>query len=232
MKPVILVVEDETALCALLRYNLEKEGFEVLEAHDGEEALLIGEERDLDLVLLDWMLPHVSGIEVCRQLRRKRATRNTPIIMLTARGEEADRVRGLETGADDYVPKPFSMAELIARVHAVLRRVRPALAAERLSYADIVMDLAAHRVSRNGREVRLGPTEFRLLRFLLEHPGRVFSREQLIGGVWGHGVYVEPRTVDVHIRRLRQSLNGSDMLDPIRTVRAAGYALDATATVE
>jgi two-component system, OmpR family, phosphate regulon response regulator PhoB len=232
MKPVILVVEDETALCALLRYNLEKEGFEVLEAHDGEEALLIGEERDLDLVLLDWMLPYVSGIEVCRQLRRKRGTRNVPIIMLTARGEEADRVRGLETGADDYVPKPFSMAELIARVHAVLRRVRPALAAERLSYADIVMDLAAHRVSRGGREVRLGPTEFRLLRFLLEHPGRVFSREQLIGGVWGHGVYVEPRTVDVHIRRLRQSLNAPDMLDPIRTVRAAGYALDATATVE
>ncbi len=232
MKAVILVVEDETALCALLRYNLEKEGFEVLEAHDGEEALLIAEERDLDLVLLDWMLPHVSGIEVCRQLRRKRATRNTPIIMLTARGEEADRVRGLETGADDYVPKPFSMAELVARVHAVLRRVRPALAAERLAYADIVMDLAAHRVSRGGREIRLGPTEFRLLRFLLEHPGRVFSREQLIGGVWGHGVYVEPRTVDVHIRRLRQSLNGADMIDPIRTVRAAGYALDATATVE
>ena len=232
MKPVILVVEDETALCALLRYNLEKEGFEILEAHDGEEALLIAEERDLDLVLLDWMLPHVSGIEVCRQLRRKRGTRNVPIIMLTARGEEADRVRGLETGADDYVPKPFSMAELIARVHAVLRRVRPALAAERLSYADIVMDLAAHRVSRGGREVRLGPTEFRLLRFLLEHPGRVFSREQLIGGVWGHGVYVEPRTVDVHIRRLRQSLNSSEALDPIRTVRAAGYALDATATVE
>ncbi len=232
MKPVILVVEDETALCALLRYNLEKEGFEILEAHDGEEALLIAEERDLDLVLLDWMLPHVSGIEVCRQLRRKRGTRNVPIIMLTARGEEADRVRGLETGADDYVPKPFSMAELIARVHAVLRRVRPALAAERLSYADIVMDLAAHRVSRGGREVRLGPTEFRLLRFLLEHPGRVFSREQLIGGVWGHGVYVEPRTVDVHIRRLRQSLNSSEALNPIRTVRAAGYALDATATVE
>ncbi len=232
MKPVILVVEDETALCALLRYNLEKEGFEILEAHDGEEALLIAEERELDLVLLDWMLPHVSGIEVCRQLRRKRATRNVPIIMLTARGEEADRVRGLETGADDYVPKPFSMAELVARVHAVLRRVRPALAAERLSYADIVMDLAAHRVSRGGRDVRLGPTEFRLLRFLLEHPGRVFSREQLIGGVWGHGVYVEPRTVDVHIRRLRQSLNSSEALDPIRTVRAAGYALDATATVE
>ena len=227
MKPVILIVEDEAALCAVLRYNLEKEGFEVLEARDGEEALLLADEREIDLVLLDWMLPNVSGIEVCRQLRRKRGTRNVPIIMLTARGEEADRVRGLNTGADDYVPKPFSMPELMARVHAVLRRVRPALAAERLAHGDIEMDLAAHRVNRQGREVRLGPTEFRLLRFLLEHPGRVFSREQLIGSVWGHGVYVEPRTVDVHIRRLRQALNAAGGNDPIRTVRAAGYSLEA-----
>jgi len=232
MKPVILLVEDEAALVSVLRYNLEREGFEVIEARDGEEALLVAEERPIDLVLLDWMLPNVSGIEVCRRLRRRPATRNVPIVMLTARGEEADRVRGLETGADDYVAKPFSMPELMARLHAVLRRVRPALAAERLVYADIEMDLAAHRVSREGREVRLGPTEFRLLRFFLEHPGRVFSREQLIGGVWGHGVYVEPRTVDVHIRRLRAALNAAGGNDPIRTVRAAGYALDATATVE
>jgi len=226
VKPVILLVEDEAALVSVLRYNLEREGFEVVEARDGEEALLVAEERPIDLVLLDWMLPNVSGIEVCRRLRRRPNTRNVPIVMLTARGEEADRVRGLETGADDYVPKPFSMPELMARVHAVLRRVRPALAAERLAHGDIEMDLAAHRVNRQGREVRLGPTEFRLLRFLLEHPGRVFSREQLIGSVWGHGVYVEPRTVDVHIRRLRKALNGEDEIDLIRTVRSAGYALD------
>jgi two-component system phosphate regulon response regulator PhoB len=226
IKPVILVVEDEAALVSVLRYNLEREGFEVLEARDGEEALLVADERQLDLVLLDWMLPSVSGIEVCRRLRRKAETSNVPIVMLTARGEEADRIRGLDTGADDYVPKPFSMAELMARLHAVLRRVRPALAAEKLAYADIEMDLVAHRVKREGREVKLGPTEFRLLRFLLEHPGRVFSREQLIGGVWGHGVYVEPRTVDVHIRRLRAALNAVGSGDPIRTVRAAGYSLD------
>jgi two-component system phosphate regulon response regulator PhoB len=226
MKPVILVVEDEAALVSVLRYNLEREGFEVVEARDGEEAMLVADERPLDIVLLDWMLPNVSGIEVCRRLRRKSETANVPIVMLTARGEEADRIRGLDMGADDYVAKPFSMAELMARLHAVLRRVRPALAAAKLGYADIEMDLAAHRVSREGREVRLGPTEFRLLRFFLEHPGRVFSREQLIGGVWGHGVYVEPRTVDVHIRRLRAALNASGAGDPIRTVRAAGYALD------
>jgi two-component system phosphate regulon response regulator PhoB len=226
MKPVILVVEDEAALVSVLRYNLEREGFEVVEARDGEEAMLVADERPLDIVLLDWMLPNVSGIEVCRRLRRKSETANVPIVMLTARGEEADRIRGLDMGADDYVAKPFSMAELMARLHAVLRRVRPALAAAKLGYADIEMDLAAHRVSREGREVRLGPTEFRLLRFFLEHPGRVFSREQLIGGVWGHGVYVEPRTVDVHIRRLRAALNATGSGDPIRTVRAAGYALD------
>jgi two-component system phosphate regulon response regulator PhoB len=226
MKPVILVVEDEAALVSVLRYNLEREGFEVVEARDGEEAMLVADERPIDIVLLDWMLPNISGIEICRRLRRKAATANVPIVMLTARGEEADRIRGLDMGADDYVAKPFSMAELMARLHAVLRRVRPALAAEKLGYADIEMDLAAHRVSREGREVRLGPTEFRLLRFFLEHPGRVFSREQLIGGVWGHGVYVEPRTVDVHIRRLRAALNASGSGDPIRTVRAAGYALD------
>ena len=230
MKPVVMVVEDEAALVSVLRYNLEREGFEVVEARDGEEAMLIADERPLDLVLLDWMLPNVSGIEVCRRLRRKSDTGNVPIVMLTARGEEADRIRGLDMGADDYVPKPFSMPELMARLHAVLRRVRPALAAEKLSFADIEMDMAAHRVSREGREIRLGPTEFRLLRFLLEHPGRVFSREQLIGGVWGHGVYVEPRTVDVHIRRLRAALNAVGGADPIRTVRAAGYALDKAET--
>lgn len=230
MKPVVMVVEDEAALVSVLRYNLEREGFEVVEARDGEEAMLIADERPLDLVLLDWMLPNVSGIEVCRRLRRKTDTGNVPIVMLTARGEEADRIRGLDMGADDYVAKPFSMPELMARLHAVLRRVRPALAAEKLSFADIEMDLAAHRVSREGREIRLGPTEFRLLRFLLEHPGRVFSREQLIGGVWGHGVYVEPRTVDVHIRRLRAALNSVGGADPIRTVRAAGYALDKAET--
>jgi two-component system phosphate regulon response regulator PhoB len=227
MKPVILVVEDEAALVTLLRYNLERAGFAVLEAADGEEALVVLAERPVDLVLLDWMLPRLSGIEVCRQLRRKAETRALPIILLTARGEQADRIRGLNTGADDYVAKPFSPEELIARIHAVLRRARPALAAERLAYADVAIDLAAHRVTRNGRRVDLGPTEFRLLRFFIEHPGRVFSRAQLIDSVWGHGIYVDERTVDVHIRRLRKALNEPGESDLIRTVRAAGYALEA-----
>jgi two-component system phosphate regulon response regulator PhoB len=226
MKPRVLIVEDEAALVTMLRYNLEKEGFEVAEATDGEEALLRIAEIRPDVVLLDWMLPLVSGIEVCRQIRRAPQTRTLPVIMLTARGEEADRVRGLNSGADDYIVKPFSPSELVARVRAVMRRAQPATAEEVLRYADIVMDLAAHRVTRGERAVHLGPTEFRLLRFLMQHPGRVFSREQLLDAVWGHDVYVEPRTVDVHIRRLRKALNGPDDIDIVRTVRSAGYSLD------
>lgn len=222
----LLIVEDEAALVELLRYNFEQEGFRVSAAADGEEALVMVAEDPPDIIVLDWMLPHLSGLEVCRQLRRRPETRAIPIIMLTARGEEGDRVRGLESGADDYLSKPFSPRELVARVRAVLRRVRPSLAEERLRFGDILMDLAAHRVSRGGRAVHLGPTEFRLLRYLLEHPGRVFSREQLLDAVWGSDVYVEPRTVDVHIRRLRRALNASSGADPIRTVRSAGYALD------
>ena len=227
-RPRVLVVEDEQALVELLRYNLEQAGFGVSVALDGEEALAAVRDEVPDLILLDWMLPLLSGIEVCRQLRRQTATANLPIIMLTARGEEGDRVRGLDAGADDYVAKPFSPAELVARIRAVLRRIRPALADAALSYADIVMDLVGHRVSRGGKPVHLGPTEFRLLRHLMEHPGRVFSREQLLDSVWGREVYVEARTVDVHIRRLRIALNGDDLPDVIRTVRATGYALDAT----
>ena len=227
-KPRVLIVEDETALVELRRYNLEQSGFRVSVAYDGEEALASVQEDVPDLVLLDWMLPLMSGIEVCRQLRRRPETRGIPIIMLTARGEEGDKLRGLDSGADDYVTKPFSPSELIARIRAVLRRIRPALADEALSYADIVMDLVAHRVTRAGKPVHLGPTEFRLLRHFMEHPGRVFSREQLLDAVWGKDVYVEARTVDVHIRRLRKALNGEDELDLIRTVRSAGYALDRT----
>ncbi len=228
MKASILVVEDEAALISLLRYNLERDGFEVFEASDGEEAMLVIDERPIDLLLLDWMLPRMSGIEVCRQVRRKPKTRNLPIIMLTARGEETDRVRGLRTGADDYVTKPFSPDELLARIHAVLRRTRPVLDEERLVAGDIAMDLAAHRVWRAGRSVHLGPTEYRLLRHLMEHPGRVFSRDRLIDAVWGYGIHVDARTVDVHVRRLRKALNGPGEGDVIRTVRAAGYALEAT----
>ncbi len=227
-RPHVLVVEDEQSLVELLRYNLEQAGFDVSVALDGEAALAAARDEVPDLVLLDWMLPLMSGIEVCRQLRRQAATANLPIIMLTARGEEGDRVRGLDAGADDYVAKPFSPAELVARIRAVLRRIRPALADETLAYADIVMDLVAHRVSRGGQAIHLGPTEFRLLRHFMEHPGRVFSREQLLDAVWGRDVYVEARTVDVHIRRLRIALNGEDRADVIRTVRATGYALDAT----
>jgi two-component system phosphate regulon response regulator PhoB len=224
--PLILVVEDEAALVTLLRYNLEREGFRVAEARDGEEAMLQIAEQMPDLVLLDWMLPLMSGIEVCRQLRRLPETRRLPIVMLTARGEEGDKLRGLDAGADDYITKPFSPSELIARVRAVLRRARPEREGETLQYQDLVMDLASHRVRRNGREVHLGPTEFRLLRHLLENQGRVFSREQLLDMVWGRDVYVEPRTVDVHIRRLRKAINAEVEKDLIRTVRAAGYALD------
>jgi two-component system phosphate regulon response regulator PhoB len=226
MKPLVLLVEDEAPLVTLLRYNLEREGFRVATAQHGEEALVMIREETPDLILLDWMLPLVSGLEICRQLRRQSESRDVPVIMLTARGDEADKVRALDYGADDYITKPFSPAELIARIRAVLRRAQPSLTSEVLKFDNLVMDLVAHRVRRNGREVHLGPTEFRLLRHLLQHPGRVFSREQLLDAVWGHDVYVEPRTVDVHIRRLRKALNEGEDQDLIRTVRAAGYALD------
>ncbi|ENZ83332.1 MULTISPECIES: phosphate regulon transcriptional regulator PhoB [Caulobacter] len=229
MTPYVLVVEDEDALATLLHYNLDKEGYRVGVAGDGEEALIMANERAPDLVILDWMLPKVSGIEVCRRLRGRAETRNVPIIMLTARGEETDRIRGLDTGADDYVVKPFSMVELTARVRAVLRRIRPGLADDRITVGDIVIDRVAHRVKRGGKEIHLGPTEFRLLDYLMQHPGRVFSREQLLDAVWGSDVYVEARTVDVHIGRLRKALNGTADGDPIRTVRSAGYSLDLDA---
>ena len=226
MQPYILVMEDEDALATLLQYNLEKEGYDVTVAADGEEGLLQVDERLPDLVLLDWMLPKLSGIEVCRRLRGRAETRNLPIIMLTARGEETDRVRGLDTGAVDYMTKPFSMTELTARIRAVLRRIRPGLADDRINHADIVIDRVAHRVRRAGKEVHLGPTEFRLLDHLMKHPGRVFSREQLLDAVWGSDVYVEARTVDVHVGRLRKALNVEGTVNPIRTVRSAGYSLD------
>ena len=229
MIPQVLVVEDEDALSALLQYNLDKEGYAVTVAGDGEEALVLIDEQQPDLIVLDWMLPKVSGVEVCRRLRARTETRNLPIIMLTARGEESDRIRGLDTGADDYVIKPFSMSELAARIRAVLRRIRPGLAADRLHHGDIVVDRAAHRVRRADKEIHLGPTEFRLLDYLMQHPGRVFSREQLLNAVWGSDVYVEARTVDVHIGRLRKALNHGVDEDPIRTVRSAGYSLDVGA---
>lgn len=223
----VLVVEDDEALSSLLKYNLEKEGYDVAVAVDGDEALLQAEETPPDLVILDWMLPRQPGIEVCRRLRLRNETRNTPIVMLTARGEENERIRGLDTGADDYITKPFSMSELLARLRAVMRRIRPALAEDKLVADDIAMDRVAHRVKRGGHEVHLGPTEFRLLEHLMRNPGRVFSREQLLDAVWGSDVYVEARTVDVHIGRLRKALSAhGEAADPIRTVRSAGYALD------
>lgn len=225
-KPYALVVEDEAALVELLRYNLESDGYEVAIAGDGEEALLMVDERQPDIVLLDWMLPKLAGIEVCRRLRSRPATRNLPIIMLTAKSEETDRVRGLDTGADDYVVKPFSMTELKSRVKAVLRRIRPGLAEDKVTVGDIEVDRTSHRVVRAGQEIHLGPTEFRLLDYFIQHPGRVFSREQLLDAVWGSDVYVEARTVDVHVGRLRKALNKHGDYDPIRTVRSAGYALN------
>jgi two-component system phosphate regulon response regulator PhoB len=226
VQPYILVMEDEDALATLLSYNLEKEGYKVVVASDGEEGMLQIDERLPDLVLLDWMLPKLSGIEVCRRIRGRSETRNLPIIMLTARGEESDRVRGLDTGADDYLTKPFSMTELTARIRAVLRRIRPGLADDRINHGDIVIDRVAHRVRRAGLEIHLGPTEFRLLDHFMQHPGRVFSREQLLDAVWGSDVYVEARTVDVHVGRLRKALNVEGTVNPIRTVRSAGYSLD------
>ena len=223
--PCVLVVEDEGAQREVLRYNLEAEGFEVVVADNGEDALLLVQEERPDLVVLDWMLPRVSGIEVCRQLKADPATRAIPIIMLSARGEEADRVRGLETGADDYVTKPYSVVELMARLRTQLRRTRPASMGERLSFGDIVLDAAEHRVFRAGLPLHLGPTEFRLLATLMERPGRVWTREQLLDRVWGRDIHVDSRTIDVHVGRLRKALmqHGGD--DPIRTVRGTGYAL-------
>jgi two-component system phosphate regulon response regulator PhoB len=226
MKPHILIAEDEDALATLLQYNLEKEGYRVTLAGDGEEAMIQASEHVPDLVLADWMLPKVSGIEICRRLRARQETANVPIIMLTARGEDTDRVRGLDTGADDYVVKPFSMTELFARIRAVMRRIRPGLADDVLTQGDIHIDRSGHRVRRGEREIHLGPTEYRLLDYLMQHAGRVFSREQLLDAVWGSDVYVEARTVDVHVGRLRKALNSGDEHDPIRTVRSAGYSFD------
>jgi two-component system phosphate regulon response regulator PhoB len=225
-KPYILIVEDEAPLVTLLRYNLEKQGFRVEDAGDGGEALTRITEAAPDLLLLDWMLPTMSGIELCRQLRRRPATRTLPIIMLTARAEDQDAIRGLDTGADDYITKPFSTEALIARIRALLRRSGSVPQKLKLSFHDISLDPASHRVLRNGRALHLGPTEFRLLEFFLRHPKRVFSREDVLNAVWGRDIHVEPRTVDVHIRRLRKAINGPGEMDVVRTVRAAGYALD------
>src|SRR6201991_3566803 len=222
----ILIVEDEEPLTMLLRYNLEAEGYEVDTAARGDDADTRLRESAPDLVVLDWMLPGLSGIELCRRLRARPETKALPIIMLTARGEESERVRGLATGADDYIVKPFSVPELVARVRALLRRAAPERVADILNHGDIELDREKKRVSRAGREIELGPTEYRLLEFFMERPGRVFSREQLLDGVWGSEVYIDERTVDVHVGRLRKALNRPGETDPIRTVRGAGYALD------
>ena len=224
-KPVVLLVEDEPAQREILRYNLEAEGFQVVIAVDGEQAMERVAEGLPDLILLDWMMPHVSGLEVCRRIRARPETRGIPILMLSARSEEVDKVRGLETGADDYVIKPYSLAELMARLRAHLRRVRPAQAGEVLDWQDIRLDPETHRVTRGGAELKLGPTEFRLLACLMERPGRVFSREQLLDRVWGRDIYVDSRTVDVHVGRLRKALMAQGGDDPLRTVRGAGYSL-------
>jgi two-component system phosphate regulon response regulator PhoB len=224
-QPSVLLVEDEPAQREVLAYNLEAEGFDVMRAGDGEEALMLIEESPPDVILLDWMLPNVSGIEICRRLKSRPGTRSIPVIMISARSEEVDRVRGLETGADDYVVKPYSVAELMARVRTQLRRVRPASVGERLEYQDIILDASTHRVTRQDRELKLGPTEFRLLATFMEKPGRVFSREQLLDRVWGRDIYVDTRTVDVHIGRLRKALMSQGGGDPLRTVRGSGYAL-------
>jgi len=226
VNPRILIVEDEEALTLLLRYNLEAAGYEVEAVPGGDEADMRLKEGSPDLVILDWMLPGLSGIELCRRLRSRPDTRQLPIIMLTARGEESERVRGLSTGADDYIVKPFSIPELLARVGALLRRAAPERVADVLGFGDIAIDREKKRVTRAGRAVDLGPTEYRLLEFLMERPGRVFSREQLLDGVWGSDIYIDERTVDVHVGRLRKALNRGHETDPIRTVRGAGYALD------
>ncbi|NDR54873.1 phosphate regulon transcriptional regulator PhoB [Aliiruegeria sabulilitoris] len=224
-QPRVLVVEDEPAQREVLAYNLEAEGFHVDKAENGEEALLLVEENAPDVIVLDWMLPNVSGIEICRRLKMQPDTRGVPIIMLSARSEEVDRVRGLETGADDYVVKPYSVAELMARIRAQLRRTRPASVGEKLTFDDIVLDAETHKVFRDEQLLKLGPTEFRLLTTFMEKPGRVWSREQLLDRVWGRDIYVDSRTVDVHIGRLRKALCQHGGEDPVRTVRGAGYAL-------
>jgi two-component system, OmpR family, phosphate regulon response regulator PhoB len=226
MAASILIVEDEEPLRVLLRYNLEAEGFNVTATARGDEVETMVAERKPELILLDWMLPGLSGIEICRRLRSREDTRDIPVIMLTARGEETERIRGLATGADDYVVKPFSVPELIARVRSILRRANPEAVAERLEAGDIALDRATRRVMRGGRDLNLSPTEFRLLEHLMRHPGRVFTRDQLLNAVWGHDIYVDDRTVDVHIGRLRKSLNRGRARDPIRTVRGTGYAFD------
>ncbi len=230
-QPDLLLIEDDEAIAELIVWHFAREGFSVRQTPDGEQALILVEERVPDIVLLDWMIESLPGIEVCRRLRRNPKSANVPIIMLTARGEEEDRIRGLETGADDYVTKPFSPRELVARVSAVLRHLRPALAGELLTYADIELDSVAHKVIRGGQTVNMGPTEFRLLRHFMEHPGRVFSRGQLLDSVWGQDSDIELRTVDVHIRRLRKAINLPGTTDIIRTVRSAGYALDSGKSV-
>jgi two-component system, OmpR family, phosphate regulon response regulator PhoB len=224
--PHILVVEDESALAELIRYNLAAEGYRLAVAGNGEEAELLIAEDSFDLVVLDWMLPGLSGLELCRRLRNRDATRAIPVLMLTARGEEGDRIRGLETGADDYVVKPFSVPEMVARVKALLRRASPQLVADTLQRGDIVLDRASHRVTRRAREVRLGPTEFKLLEFFMENAGRVLSRQQLLDGVWGRDIFIDGRTVDVHVGRLRKALIRGTDSDPIRTVRGSGYAFE------
>lgn len=224
--PLVLIVEDEPAQTELLRYNFDKTGFRTITATDGEEGVLLARERRPDLIVLDWMLPELSGIEVCRQLKRDAEVRQIPIMMLTARGEETDKVRGLDTGADDYVVKPYSVNELLARARALLRRANPASMGETLVHGDLVLDQVQHKVIRNGRPVKLGPTEFRLLTVLMERPGRVWSRGQLLDRVWGQDMEIDYRTVDVHVGRLRKALRQEGQSDPIRTVRAAGYSLD------
>jgi len=226
MQPYVLIVEDEDALATLLEYNFSKEGYDVGLAGDGEEALLMAAERTPDIILMDWMLPKLSGVEACRRLRRRDETRNTPIIMLTARGDETDRITGLDYGADDYLVKPFSIPELFARTRALLRRSQPSLLEDVIRQGDIEIDSKAFRVKCGDTQVHLGPTEFRLLDHFMRHPGRVFSREQLLDAVWGRDVYVEARTVDVHIGRLRKAIKKTRKVDPIRTVRSAGYAFE------
>ncbi|HEV2559721.1 MAG TPA: phosphate regulon transcriptional regulator PhoB [Microvirga sp.] len=228
MNTRVLIVEDEEPLTLLLRYNLEAEGYEVDAVARGDDADIRLREQVPDLVVLDWMLPGLSGIELCRRIRARRETERLPVIMLTARGEEGDRVRGLATGADDYIVKPFSVPELLARVRALLRRAKPTHVATLLVAGDIELDRETHRVRRSGRELHLGPTEFRLLEFLMQSPGRVFTREQLLDGVWGNDVYIDERTVDVHVGRLRKAINRPRKPDPIRTVRGAGYSFDET----
>lgn len=224
--PYVLIVEDEDALSTLMQYNFEKEGYRVGVAADGETALAMVEEQQPDLAILDWMLPKLSGLEVIRRLRARPETQDMPIIMLTARGEESDRIQGLDTGADDYMTKPFSMTEMLARIRAVMRRVRPGMAEDKLRHGNIVLDRIAHKVKRDGKDIHLGPTEFKLLEHFMQNPGRVYSREQLLDAVWGSDVYVEARTVDVHIGRLRKALMEHNDEDPVRTVRSAGYSLD------